>query len=75
MRPNDDIIKPARRIDYVETALGIKWWEQPRPRRWHRCRVAQAGWTSSGAFVQRCACGGINLNHMGWIERNSRPRP
>lgn len=50
-----------------------RWHEQPIPFRLHRCRPTEFG-TSGGLFVARCACGGVQINHGTWIERNSRKR-
>jgi hypothetical protein len=47
------------------------WYNQPRPRRWHRCRVVHGGVLDDGVLVERCACGGIRLNGGRWMERNS----
>jgi hypothetical protein len=58
---------------------GVWWYEAPKPRRFHRCRVQTFGYLRSGATVERCACGGIRMDSLGpWIDRNSRridPRP
>jgi hypothetical protein len=57
----------------------VPWMEAPLPRRRHRCE----GWTimvessrdsASGCVesVHRCACGAINVDRLGWSEKNSR---
>lgn len=50
-----------------------RWDEQPAPFRFHRCKPVEFG-SSGTLFVARCACGGIQINHGPWIERNSRKR-
>ncbi len=52
---------------------GINWFDAPTPKRWHRCKP----WTVAfdrGSYVQRCACGSINVggDRSGWMERNRR---
>jgi hypothetical protein len=49
-----------------------KWYDAPLPRRRHRCHPVQSGHISTGAFYERCACGGIRRNGGLWLERNSR---
>jgi len=51
---------------------GIEWHQAPLPRRQHRCRPQSWGFLSTGSYVERCACGAVNLNHSGWIRRNER---
>jgi hypothetical protein len=51
---------------------GVTWYDAPKPRRWHRCKVQTSGWIGFD-LVERCACGAIRRNGRGgWFERNSR---
>lgn len=67
----DEMVAEWHRIqDEFNSPAG--WYNQPKPRRWHRCKTAESGWVA-GSLVRRCACGA--LTHGGstvWIEKNSR---
>lgn len=64
----------ARRCDEILDDLrgrqASAWYNLPKPRRWHRCRVVHEATMDDGVHVERCACGGIRLNHGRWMERN-----
>ena len=49
----------------------MDWFEAPLPWRWHQCRTQTCGVINS-AFIERCACGAVRMNHGSWLERNSR---
>lgn len=52
------------------------WWHEARiPWRWHRCRPwTQGNYESSSthAYIERCACGAIRIDHGSWLDRNAR---
>jgi len=50
---------------------GVRWWEAPLPRRWHRCRAQTRGRWGHDTSVRRCACGAIDLG-LGWGQKNAR---
>lgn len=58
-------------LDYVEHRGSVWWHDTAVPRRWHRCRAQSRGWVGLN-YYERCACGGLNINRWGWVERNAR---
>lgn len=53
---------------------GVPWHEAPKPHRFHRCHAQTKGWVNLLTLVRRCACGAIDIDGMGWTEKNSRGR-
>jgi hypothetical protein len=59
---------------WVKHTFGRPWWQAPLPKKWHRCKA----WSiiiMPDASVERCACGGIRIDHRMWVERNQRRHP
>ncbi len=66
------LIQLYERAAEFEVGQANAWYRQPLPPADHQCRTAQSGAISTGAFYERCACGGISRNGGPWMERNSR---
>lgn len=58
----------------IEHLDGVSWFDSAPPRRGHECKAQTRGY-SAFRLVERCACGAYNIDHHGWIERNTRTRP
>lgn len=68
----EDLIARAERDAGIEHANGVRWYEAPVPRRWHRCWTQTSGWHGL-TLVKRCPCGAIRVaGQRRWSERNSR---
>lgn len=55
----------------------VPWSEAPLPRRLHRCEAWTVGVDRRDGKIEtvhRCACGAINIDRLGWMEKNSRRR-
>lgn len=70
--------KFAEGLSAVERALfdppehldGVKWFEAPVPRRWHRCTPQTRAWIGLFTRVERCACGAIRIDEGFWHNKN-----
>jgi hypothetical protein len=67
----DELRRSMPKIEGVEHKDDLPWFDAPKPRRWHRCRVQSTGWIDFTQY-DRCPCGAVRINGRVWIERNSR---
>lgn len=51
---------------------GVPWNEAPMPPWLHRCKVQTYGYTGYFTLIERCACGAIRMNGLGWHRKNER---
>lgn len=55
--------------DAPEHLNGVKWFDAPLPRWWHRCAAQTRAW-SGMTRVERCACGAARIDGGSWINKN-----